>query len=70
LIFPAAPIDPGERPKYSARVSYLLRILRGHSLIERVDGTHRYLVTDKARRLIAAVLATDQASISKLKQCA
>ena len=70
LLFPDAPAETAEHRKYSAKVSYLLRILRGHGLIEKVDGTHRYLVTDKARRLTAAVLATDQATISKLKQCA
>jgi hypothetical protein len=70
LIFPDTSGDPDQRRKYSARVSYLLRILRGHGVIEKVDGTHRYLVTAKGRVLIAAALATDQASISKLKQCA
>ena len=70
LVFPDAPADPVERRKYSAKVSYLLRILRGHGLIEKVQGTHRYLVTVKARTLVAAVIAADQSSISKLKQCA
>jgi hypothetical protein len=62
--------DSAERRKQSAKVTYLLRILRGHQLIEKVHGTHRYLVTDKGRELIAAVLATRDASLSKLKQCA
>lgn len=70
LLFPHAPSDPAGRRKYSAKVSYLLRILRGHHIIKKVDGTHRYLVPASGRRVLAAVLATHQASISKLKQCA
>ena len=35
-----------------------------------VASTHRCLVTAKGREVIAAVLAINQASISKLKQCA
>jgi hypothetical protein len=70
LVIPHPSSDPGERRRQSARVTYLLRILRGHRLIEKVCGTHRYIVTDKGRKLIAAVLATRDASLSKLKQCA
>jgi hypothetical protein len=32
------------------RMSYHLRRLRLHGLIERIDGTHRYLVTDLGLR--------------------
>lgn len=70
LLFPDEPDSPEEHRRRSARVSYLLRILRGHGLIEKIDGTHRYLTTTKGRQLITAVIATDEASISKLKQCA
>lgn len=70
LLFPDATSDPSERRKASARITYLLRILRGHGLVTKVDGTHRYIVNTKARTLIAAVLATDEARISRLKQCA
>ncbi len=47
-----------------------LRILRGHGVIQKVTGTHRYHVTAKGRQLIAAVLAANADSLSKLKQCA
>jgi hypothetical protein len=70
LLFPDATTDATKRRKASARITYLLRILRGHNLVTKIDGTHRYLVNAKAQTLITAVLATDQASISKLKQCA
>lgn len=70
ILFPGTPTAGDRHRKRSARISYLLRILRAHELIEKVAGTHRYLVTAKGRQVIAAVLATDQASISKLKECA
>ncbi|MFQ5380716.1 MAG: hypothetical protein ACE5EF_03700 [Dehalococcoidia bacterium] len=70
LLFAEPPRSPEERRRRSARVTYLLRILRGHNLIEKVPGTHRYLVSEKGRRLIAAVIATNDSTISQLKKCA
>jgi hypothetical protein len=70
LLFTEPPRSPEERRKRSARVTYLLRILRGHGLIDKVQGTHRYLVSEKGRRLIAAVIATDESTISQLKKSA
>jgi hypothetical protein len=43
-----------------------LRLLRGHGLIAKVPKTHRYVVTDKGRRIITALLAARQASTEKL----
>jgi len=68
-VFHAQPGDDQERRRRSARVSYLLRILRGHGLIEKITGMHRHHVTDKGRELIAAFIATDQASLHDLKHC-
>jgi hypothetical protein len=62
-IYPAGPATDQERRSRSAHITYLLRILRGHGLIEKVTGTHRYLVTSKGREVIAAVIATDQAAL-------
>jgi hypothetical protein len=70
LIFTNIPDDPVERRKVSAKITRLLRILRAHRLIEKVEGTHRYLVTDRGRTAIAAILAARNASLSKLPQCA
>ena len=69
-VFSGPPASEAERHKRTARVAYLLRILRGHGIIAKVDGTHRYQVTSKGREVIAAVLATDQAALSKLASCA
>lgn len=70
LMYPEVPDDPAERRKVSAKVTRLLRLLRAHRLIEKVEGTHRYLVTARGRTAIAAILAARGASLSKLQQCA
>ena len=54
----------------SARISRLLRLLRAHGIIRKREGTHRHFVTNKGRVVIAAVIATSTAQLSKLKQCA
>lgn len=69
-MFHGQPGCPAEHRRRTARVAYLLRILRGHDIIEKIAGTHRYHVTQQGREVIAAVIATDQATLAKLAQCA
>jgi hypothetical protein len=69
-LFPQPPSSDDERRKQSARVSYILRILRAHGVVEKVEGTHRYHVTDRGREVIAAAINTDQADLTKLAACA
>jgi hypothetical protein len=49
-----------------AAVGRRLRLLRAHGLIAKVPKTHRYVVTEKGRRVITALLAARQASTEKL----
>ena len=70
LIYSDVPDDPAERRKASAKVTRLLRLLRAHRLIEKVEGTHRYLVTTRGRTAIDAILAARNVSLSSLQQCA
>jgi hypothetical protein len=70
LLFPGVHDDPAERRKLSAKVTRLLRILRAHHLIQKVDGTHRYVVTATGRTAIAAILAARSAPLSLLQKCA
>lgn len=59
-----------EKRRASARITRLLRILRAHGLIRRIDGSYRYQVTAAGRRVLSAVIAAREASVSKLRQCA
>ena len=70
LLHPDVPDDSAQRRKASASVSRSLRLLRAHGLITKIDGTHRYHVTDRGRNVIAAIIAAKNASLSKLQQCA
>lgn len=71
ILFPqSATADAAERTRLSAKVTRLLRILRGHGLIAKVSKTHRYQVTPKGRRSMSALLAARQANTKQLLQAA
>ncbi len=70
LLHPRVSDDPAARRKASASITRSLRLLRAHKLITKIEGTHRYLVTDRGRNVIAAIVAAKNAPLSKLQQCA
>jgi hypothetical protein len=47
-----------------------LRLCRAHGLIAKVSGTHRYVVTDKGRTTITALLAARKADVDQLTKLA
>jgi hypothetical protein len=61
-LYPTATPDALERRRRSARVTRLLRLLRGHGLLEKIPGTHRYQVAAHARIQIQALLACRNAN--------
>jgi hypothetical protein len=58
--------DQGQQRRQMAAVGRRLRLLRAHGLIAKVSKTHRYVVTERGRRIITALLAARQASTEKL----
>lgn len=58
--------DRGQQRRQMAAVGRRLRLLRAHGLIAKVSKTHRYVVTERGRRVITALLAARQASTEKL----
>ena len=52
--------------RQTAAVGRRLSLLRAHGLIKKISKTHRYVVTQRGRRIITALLAARQASIEKL----
>jgi len=58
--------DSVQRGRQMAAVGRRLALLRAHGLIRNVSHTHRYVVTDKGRRIITALLAARQANIDQL----
>lgn len=65
-LYPEASADPAERRRRAARVTRLLRLLRGHGLVEKVAGTHRYQIGAEARAKIQALLACRNANPDQL----
>jgi hypothetical protein len=46
-----------DQKRRAAVVTRQIRLLRAHSLIRKVSGTHRYVVTQKGRKIITALAA-------------
>ena len=62
--------DPAEDKRRAGRVTRMLRMLRAHGLIHKLPHTHRYQVSDKGRKVIAAVHAAREADVEKLTKAA
>lgn len=65
-LFGAATDDPQQKRRRSGQVTRKLRMLRAHGLIQKVSRTHRYVVMDKGRQVIAAIMAAREADVQKL----
>ena len=70
LLFAKATDDPAERRRRSGRVTRQLRVLRAHGLVHKVPHSHRYMVSEKGRRVIAALHAAREADVEKLTKAA
>jgi hypothetical protein len=55
-----------EQKRRASAVTRKIRLLRAHGLLRKVSGTHRYVVSDKGRRIITALLAARQANVEQL----
>ena len=58
--------DTKQSRRQMGQVGRRLALLRAHGLIAKVSRTHRYVVTEKGRRLITALLAARQADVAQL----
>jgi hypothetical protein len=66
LLYDKPTTDDRERRRRSARVTRLIRLLRGHGLLHKVPKTHRYMVSDSARKTVTAILAARNANTDAL----
>jgi hypothetical protein len=62
--------DPAEDKRRAGRITRMLRMLRAHGLIHKLPHTHRYQVSDKGRKVIAAIHAAREADVEKLSKAA
>ncbi len=71
ILFPhAASDDPAEQKRLSAKVTRLLRLLRGHGLIVKEPKANRYKLTEPGRSKLSVVLAARQANTPQFLQAA
>jgi len=68
LLYEQPAASPSERRRRSAAVSRKLRMLRAHSLIQKVPHTHRYQITAAGRTVLMAILTTAKTSLHELNQ--
>jgi hypothetical protein len=62
--------DPIEEKRRMGWMCRRVRLLRAHGLVQKVSGTHRYVVSDKGRTTITALLAALKADIDQLTKMA
>jgi hypothetical protein len=66
-LYPSAVPDSAiEQRRLAAKVSRQLRILRAHGLVQKIQKTTRYRLTQQGQTLIAAIFATRNADITQL----
>lgn len=69
LLYKTKPTEIEQRRRAGA-ITRKLRLLRAHGLLKKVSGTHRYVLTQKGRELVTALLAARQADLEKLSKLA
>jgi hypothetical protein len=68
LLYDGAPDTADEKRRRSGHLTRLIRILRAHHLIKKVNATHRYAITDLGRDLIPAILQTQRVTLQQLQK--
>jgi hypothetical protein len=62
--------DDNYKKKISSATSRKLRLLRAHGIISKVNKTHRYVVTDKGKKVISAILQYQNITLEQLNKLA
>lgn len=69
LLFPGDH-DPLVKRRLSARVTHRLRMLRAHGIVRRVPRTLRYVLTEKGREIVSAIIHVQHLPITKIVELA
>lgn len=70
LLFPTAADPYQERRRRSARVTRLIRLLRAHRLVRKISGSHRYVLSDKGREILSALVTAQTLTLDTLRKAA
>lgn len=67
LLYPDSPnLSAVELRRLSAKIGRQLRLLRAHGLIQKIQKTHRYVLTTKGHQLTAGLFAARNSNIKEL----
>jgi len=61
---------PAEMNRRVGQITRRLRLLRAHALIQKVSGTHRYVLTSGGRTAVTALLSARKADVEQLTKMA
>jgi len=70
ILFTSPADSPQEKRRRSARVTRMIRMLRAHGLVKKINATHRYTLTLHGREIISAVLTTQHVTLQQLHKAA
>jgi hypothetical protein len=70
LLWDTQALDLPEKRRRSARVSRLLRMLRAHGLIRKINATHRYTLSSGGRDILTAILSTQNLTLQQINRAA
>jgi hypothetical protein len=68
-LFPSR-CDPVELKRRVGQITRRLRLLRAHGLIQKVTGTHRYVLSPQGRTTVTALLSARNADVEQLTKIA
>lgn len=63
-------VAKADRKRLASRTTRLLALLRAHSIIKKVTGSNRYLITDHGRQIVTALQTARRTSIDLLSKLA
>lgn len=58
--------NPILKRKLSSAMTRKIRILRAHGLVKKIVKTHRYMITEKGRTIISAILEYQNISLKQV----
>lgn len=61
---------PDQQRRRAAQITRRISLLRAHGLVAKVSGTHRYILTEKGRTTITALLTARKADVDQLTKMA
>ncbi len=62
--------DAAAKRRLSARATHRFRILRAHGIIQKVQSSHRFLLTSKGRQIVSAIIPTRCIPVSRITELA